>query len=169
MDDDSASQDPANIQSVGDVQTIDSLNYYEMDDDQHPFSSLSGGETFRLLQTKGYFGRHRPCYMVRSDAPCQLNRLTTQITTFFPTEPTDCLGTTGTKIDLTTLSWSEGVVKQGAQLLRFHLFSSMPGDENTAHNIALADLDYENIKAFVYDIRLKQEWNQFALTTSGNG
>lgn len=49
MDDDSASQDPANIQSVGDVQTIDSLNYYEMDDDQHPFGSLSGGETFRLL------------------------------------------------------------------------------------------------------------------------
>lgn len=31
----------------------------------------------------------------------------------------------------------------------------MPGDENTAHDVPLANLDYDTIKAFVYDIRLK--------------
>lgn len=49
MADDSSSADPANIIVAGDVQTIDSINYYEMDDDLHTFGALSGGNTFRLL------------------------------------------------------------------------------------------------------------------------
>lgn len=77
---------------------IDSINYYEM----------ATTSTFRLLQTKGWYGRHRPCYMVNSDQPTQLKRLTTQITTFFP-DPV-----VPNPIDLFTTDWSEGVVKQGA-------------------------------------------------------
>ena len=83
--------------------------------------------------------------MVRKDEPTQLQRLTTQITTFFP-DPV-----VANPIDLFTTDWSEGVVPQGAQLLRFHLFASMPGLVDDS--VALEDLDYEHIKAVIYDIR----------------
>lgn len=36
-------------------------------------------------------------------------------------------------------------------------------------NVALANLDYDTIKAFVYDLRAQAEWGKFALTTSGDG
>jgi len=35
--------------------------------------------------------------------------------------------------------------------------------------VALADLDYEHIKAVIYDIRAREEWGKFMLTTSGDG
>ena len=43
----------------------------------------------------------------------------------------------------------------------------MPGIVDDS--VALADLDYDTIKAFVYDIRARDEWDKFALTTSGDG
>ena len=57
---------------------------------------------FRLLQTKSYFARHRPCYYVTKAAPHTLYRLTTRATLFFPTD-----GSTP-EIDLFTTDWSEG-------------------------------------------------------------
>lgn len=39
--------------------TFANINYFELD----------ATNTFHLLQTKGYYGRHRPCYMVTSDSP----------------------------------------------------------------------------------------------------
>jgi len=39
--------------------TVNEIKYYEMD----------ATDKFRLLQTKGYFGRHRPCYMVLETEP----------------------------------------------------------------------------------------------------
>lgn len=35
--------------------------------------------------------------------------------------------------------------------------------------VALADLDYEQIKAVIYDIRAKEEWGKFMITSSGDG
>ena len=101
--------------------------------------------TFRLLQTKGYYGRHRPCYMVNSDEPTQMKRLSTQIKVLFP-EPV-----VTNPIDLFTTDWSEGIVPQGAQLLRFHLFTSMPGIVDDS--IDINAIDYEHIKAVIYDMR----------------
>lgn len=117
---------------------------------------------FKLTQTKGYFGRHRPCYMVNSDEKTQLKRLSTQIKVFFP-DPV-----IPNPIDLYTESWSEGAVPaRHPQLLRFHLFSTMPGDVNDS--VTLENLDYNTIKAFVYDMRARKEWGKFALTSAGNG
>ena len=116
--------------------------------------------TFRLLQTKGYYARHRPCYVVASTTPTKLQRLSTEIRDYFPED-------TSNKIDLFTMSWSEGAVPQGAQMLRFHLFTSMPGAVD--NSIALSALDYDIIKAVIYDMRTKVEWGKFALTTAGDG
>jgi len=43
----------------------------------------------------------------------------------------------------------------------------MPGIVDDS--VSLADLDYDHIKAVIYDIRAKEEWGKFALTTSGDG
>ena len=117
--------------STGTLLDVNEINVFEM----------QTTATYRLLQTKGFYGRHRPCYMVTSDLPTQLKRLSTQITVFFP-DPV-----VSNPIDLYTTDWSEGVVPQGAQLLRFHLFTSMPGLVDDS--IALADLDYNHIKAVI--------------------
>lgn len=90
-----------------------------------------------------------------------MQRLTTQITTFFP-DPI-----VPNPIDLYTWDWDEGTVPQGPQLMRFHLFATMPGIVDDA--VSLANLDYDTIKAFMYDIRSKSEWGKFALTSAGNG
>lgn len=34
---------------------------------------------------------------------------------------------------------------------------------------ALASLDHDTIKAFMYDMRAREEWGKFALTSSGDG
>ena len=52
-------------------------------------------------------------------------------------------------------------------MLRFHLFTSMPGAVD--NSIALSALDYDIIKAVIYDMRTKVEWGKFALTTAGDG
>ena len=137
--------------STGNLLDVAEIKYYTM----------STTSTFRLLQTKGYYGRHRPCYMVNSDEPTQLKRLSTQITVFFP-DPV-----VANPIDLFTTDWSEGVVKQGAQLLRFHLFTSMPGLVDDSVDINA--IDYDHIKAVIYDMRAKEEWGKFMITSSGDG
>jgi len=124
--------------------------------------TMPNPDKFRLYQTKGFYARHRPCYYITESKPTQLQRLTTQITTFFPKDPVPA-----NPIDLYTKSWSEGSVPQGPQLMRFHMFKTMPGLVDDA--VALADLDYDTIKAFIYDIRSQKEWGKFALTSAGNG
>ena len=50
--------------------------------------------------------------------------------------------------------------------MRFHLFTHMPGiptDPTTS------SLDYDQIQAFIYDIRAKKPWGKFALTSAGDG
>mmetsp|Transcript_30989 Transcript_30989/g.38311 ORF Transcript_30989/g.38311 Transcript_30989/m.38311 type:complete len:174 (+) Transcript_30989:605-1126(+) len=88
-------------------------------------------------------------------------RLTTTTTAFFADSDL------AAGIDLYTTSWSEGVVKQGPQLMRFHLFATMPGLINDS--ISMANLDYDHIKAFIYDIRSRKEWGKFKLTNAGDG
>ena len=51
--------------------------------------------------------------------------------------------------------------------MRFHLYTNMPGIVDD--NVALADLDYEQIKAFIYDLRSRKEWGKFMLTAAGDG
>jgi len=51
--------------------------------------------------------------------------------------------------------------------MRFHMFTTMPGIVDDA--IGLPNLDYDTIKAFIYDIRSQSEWGKFALTSAGNG
>lgn len=70
-----------------------------------------------------------------------------------------------TEVDLYTRDWSVGEVPAGPQLQRFHLLSTMPGLTTDA----LAALDHDTIKAFVYDMRAREEWGKFALTSSGDG
>ena len=70
-------------------------------------------------------------------------------------------------VDLFTTDWSEGVVPQGAQLLRFHLFTSMPGIVDDS--IDINNIDYDHIKAVIFDIRAKEEWGKFMITSSGDG
>jgi len=70
-------------------------------------------------------------------------------------------------IDLFTTDWSEGAVKKGAQVLRFHIFTTMPGIID--NSVSLANLDYEQIKAVVYDLRKEAEWGKFMITSSGDG
>jgi len=45
-----------------DVLIVQRVKYFEMETT----------DKFRLLQTKGYYSRHRPCYLVTEDNPTQL-------------------------------------------------------------------------------------------------
>ena len=99
-------------------------------------------------------------------------RLTTTTTKFFSdttaTGPPATTNDLATGIDLYTTDWSEGVVKQGPQLMRFHLFATMPGDVGDALNA----LNYDHVKAFIYDLRARKKWGttgKFKLTNAGDG
>lgn len=37
------------------------------------------------------------------------------------------------------------------------------------NNIDLTNISYEDIKAVIYDLRKKEEWGKFMITTAGNG
>lgn len=67
LDIDNDDADPPQIIYANGVQNIAAVNYYEM----------AATSTMHLLQTKSYFERHRPCYMVESANPTQLVRLST--------------------------------------------------------------------------------------------
>ena len=109
--------------------------------------------------------------MIQQNESNQMYRLTTQIKKFFSdtvTSGPDPPATTrdvADNIDLYTTDWSEGVVKQGPQLMRFHLFTTMPGDVNDN----ISSLNYDDIKAFIYDLRARKEWGKFKLTNAGDG
>jgi len=125
------------------VYDIDKTIYFE--DDTH-----GGDYKFHLLQTKGYYGRHRPCYMIQANAENQMYRLTTNKDKAGYFADVDLAGegsadiATATDkrnvIDLYTRDWHEGTIKQGPQLMRFHLFTHMPG---LPTQLALGSLDYD--------------------------
>lgn len=58
-------------------------------------------------------------------------------------------------------------MKQGPQLMRFHLFTTMPGIVDDS--VSLSNLDYDHVKAFIYDLRARKEWGKFLLTNAGDG
>lgn len=60
IEDDGANP-PTVVTDANGLYNVDSVNYYEMD--------LSTTGHYRLLQTKGYYSRHRPCYVVLSEEP----------------------------------------------------------------------------------------------------
>lgn len=141
--------DPPLVIYANGVQDIAQVNYFEM----------AVSNTMHLIQTKSYFERHRPCYVVTSDNPSQLVRLSTQTVDYFES------ANLATEVDLFTRDWSVGTVPSGPQLQRFHLLSTMPGLTTDT----LASLDHDTIKAFIYDMRARKEWGKFALTSSGDG
>lgn len=89
--------DPPAITYSGAVQQIAQVNYFEM----------AAASTMHLLQTKSYFERHRPCYMIESANPTQLVRLSTLTVDYFDA------ANLATEVDLYTRDWSVGEVPAG--------------------------------------------------------
>lgn len=86
----------------------DANGLVEMDLPVYHEMTMPTPDKFRLYQTKGFYARHRPCYYITESKPTQLQRLTTQITTFFPQDPVPV-----NPIDLYTQSFDEGTTPQG--------------------------------------------------------
>lgn len=145
--------------SAGGQIDFSSVSYYEMDvKDEVTGPNASA---YRLLQTRGFLSRHRPCYLVTQNVPQQLQRITTEVNVFFPADYSAVTNNIKAA-DLFNKDYLE------PQILRFHMMSTMPGivddTDLTGNNV-----DYDFAKAVIFDLRHKDVVLKWPLQHCGDG